>query len=41
MGSAPVAEVTRVLEGAGGRVLAVDASSIHGGNESSTYWVTR
>ncbi len=41
MGSAPVAEVTAALEGAGGRVLDVDTNPIHGGNESSTYWVTR
>lgn len=41
MGSAPVVEVTQVLEAAGGRVLAVDTGTIHGGNESSTYWVTR
>ena len=41
MGSAPVSEVTSVLERAGGRVLAVDTNAIHGGNESSTYWVTR
>ena len=41
MGSASVAEVKAVLERAGGRVLAVDTKPIHGGNESSTYWVTR
>jgi len=41
MGSAPVSAVTSVLERAGGRVLAVDTNPIHGGNESSTYWVTR
>jgi len=36
-----VSAVTSVLERAGGRVLAVDTNAIHGGNESSTYWVTR
>ena len=41
MGSAPVPEVTAALEGAGAQVLAVDTNPIHGGNESSTYWVTR
>ncbi|MBA3839919.1 MAG: class I SAM-dependent methyltransferase [Thermoleophilaceae bacterium] len=41
MGSAPVAQVTSVLERAGGRVLGLETKSIHGGNESSTYWVTR
>ncbi len=41
MGSVPVPEVTAVLERAGGRVLAVDTNPVHGGNESSTYWVTR
>ena len=41
MGSAPVGQVTSTLERAGGRVLDVETNPIHGGNESSTYWVTR
>ena len=36
-----MAQVTSVLERAGGRVLGLETKSIHGGNESSTYWVTR
>ena len=34
-------QVTSTLERAGGRVLDVETNPIHGGNESSTYWVTR